>query len=78
MHSLIIYFGSILVPENNGKQSPNESYTKEYQKHVACSYCYKLVCVDDKYIRPFNTHLGEDSVYNFISSISKKENSVVM
>ena len=50
MHSLIIYFGSILVLENNGKQSPNESYTKEYQKHVACSYCYKLVCVDDKYI----------------------------
>ena len=30
-------FESILVPENNGKQNPNESSTK-YQKHVACSH----------------------------------------
>ena len=31
-------FESILVPENNGKQNPNESHTKKYQKHVACSH----------------------------------------
>ena len=30
-------FESILVPEDNGKQNPEESYTKKYQKHVACS-----------------------------------------
>ena len=30
-------FESILVPENNGKQNPGESYTSKYQKHVACS-----------------------------------------
>ena len=36
-------FESILVPEDNGKQNPNESYTNKYQKHVACSYGYKLV-----------------------------------
>ena len=29
---------SILVPEDNVKQNPNESYTSKYQKHVACSY----------------------------------------
>ena len=36
---LVIYadFESILVPEDNGKQSPNESYTNKYQ-HVDCSY----------------------------------------
>ena len=30
----IIYaeFESILVPENNGKQKPEESYTNKYQK----------------------------------------------
>ena len=44
---------SILVPEDNGKQNPNESYTNKYQKHVACSYGYKLVCVDDKFSTPF-------------------------
>ena len=36
-------FKSVLVPENNGKQSPDESYTNKYLKHVRCSYGYKLV-----------------------------------
>ena len=31
-------FESILVPEDNGKQKPNESYTNKYQKHIASSY----------------------------------------
>ena len=31
-------FGSILVPEDNVKQNPNEPYTEKYQKHVTCSY----------------------------------------
>ena len=30
-------FESILVPEDDGKQSPEESYTIKYQKHVTCS-----------------------------------------
>ena len=38
-----------LVPKNNGKQNLDESYTNKYQKHVACSYGYKLVSVDDKF-----------------------------
>ena len=37
------------MPEDNGKQTPNESYTIKYKKHVACSYGYKLVCVDHKF-----------------------------
>ena len=36
-------FGSILVPEDNGKQNPNESYTKRYQKHVVCSYVVMVI-----------------------------------
>ena len=35
-------FESILVPETNEKQNPDESYTNKYQNHVACSYSYKL------------------------------------
>ena len=46
---------SILVPEDNGKQNPNKSYTNKYQKHVACNYGYKLVCVDDKFSKSFNS-----------------------
>ena len=51
----IIYadFGSILVPEDNGKQNPKGLYANKYQKHIACSYGYDLVCVDDKFSKPF-------------------------
>ena len=43
------YLESILVSEDNGMQNPNESYTNKYQKHVARSYSYRLVCADDKF-----------------------------
>ena len=69
-------FESILVPEDNG--NPNESYTNKYQKHVACSYGYKLVCVDDKFSKPFKLYLVEDAVYNFISSIIEESKFTVM
>ena len=67
----IIYadFESILVPEDNGKQNPEESYTNKYQKHTACSYGYELVCVDDKFSNPFKTYLGEDAAYDFINNM---------
>ena len=58
---------SILVPEDNGKQNPNESYTNKYQKYVAWSYGYKLICVDDKFSKSFESYFGEDDVCNFIS-----------
>ena len=67
----IIYedFESILVPEDNEKQNPNESYTNKYQKPVACSYGYKLVWVDDKFSKSFKSYFGQDAVCNFISSM---------
>ena len=48
-------FESVLVSENNGKQNPEESDTNKYQKHIACSYGLKLVCVDDEFSKPFRT-----------------------
>ena len=57
------------MPENNGKQNPEESYTNKYQKHVACSYGYKLVCVDGKFSKPFKTYWGKDTVYNLINNM---------
>ena len=62
-------FESMVVHEDNGKQNPNDSYTNKYQKHVACSYGYKLLCVDDKFSKPFKPYLSEDVVYNFIGSM---------
>ena len=50
------------MPEYNGKQNLKESYTNKYQKHIACSYDYKLVCVDDEISNPFKTYLDKDAV----------------
>ena len=70
----IIYtdFESILMPEDNGKQNPKESYTNKYQKHNACSYGYKLVCVHDKFVNLFKTYSGENAVYSFINNMTKE------
>ena len=71
---MIIYadFESILVPENNGKQNPEESYTSKYKKYTACSYQYKLVCVDDMFSKSFKSYLGHDAICNFINSMIKE------
>ena len=71
----IVYavFESILVPEYNGKQNPEQSYSNKYQKYIAYIYDYELACVDDKFSRPLNTYLGKDTFYNFINSMIEKK-----
>ena len=51
------------------KKCLNEFYINKYQKDVASSYGYKLVCVDDKFSKHFGSYWDEDTVYNFISSM---------
>ena len=60
------------MSENNGKQNLEESYTNKYQKHIACSYGYKLVCVDDMFSKPFKTYLGKDAVSKYCCELMKK------
>ena len=69
--SFMIYanFESILVPQDNGNQNPEESYPNRYQKHIAWSFGDKLVCVDDKFSKPFKSCLDKDAVYKFINSV---------
>ena len=56
-------FESILVLEVNGRQNSDESYTNRHQKHVACSFDYQLVCIDDKFSKPFKSCLGKVTIY---------------
>ena len=62
-------FESILIPEDNGKQNPEESLTNKYQKNIAYSHGYKLVCVDDRFSKPFRTYLGEDAAKKFVNNM---------
>ena len=59
---IYVDFESILVPDDNEKQNLNEPYANKYKKHVACSYGYKLVCVDYKLNKPFKSYLGEHAI----------------
>ena len=66
-------FESNLVLENNERQKPKESYMNKYQKHIASSYDYKLVCVDDNTKRcslNFIDSIFEESKY--CSNVMKK------
>ena len=71
--ALMIYadLERILLPEDNVKKNPDEPYRNKYQKHVPCTHCYKLVCVDDKLSKPFKSYLGKADVYNFNNSVIK-------
>ena len=69
-------FESILLPEDNGKQNPEESYTKKDQNTLPVVSC-KLECVNGKFSKPFKPYLGIDVVYNFINN-RRKLNIVVM
>ena len=43
------YFGA----RRQWKAKSRRVLHKEYQKHIVCSYDYKLFCVDDKFSKPF-------------------------
>lgn len=62
---------SVLVSGDNRKQNPDGYYTIKYEKVVAGSYYYKLVCADDKFIRPFRSYLREELAYSIINSMLK-------
>ena len=36
-------------------QNLEETYTKKYQRYIASSNGYKLVCIDDKFSKSFKT-----------------------
>ena len=52
----------ILVPEDHGKQNLEESYTSKYQKCIPYNYGHKLLCVNNKFSKPFKTYLDNDPV----------------
>ena len=47
-------------------------YSKKYQDHVPCSFAYKLVCVDDKFIEPIVVFRAKNAAYKFIEEILKE------
>ena len=63
----VIYadFEAILEKIHSVKNNSDNSYTDAYQKHMDCSYTYKVVCCCYKYSKPLELYRGPDSVYKF-------------
>ena len=65
-------FKTILVPEDNEKQNPDESYRNKFQKYITCGYSYKIVCNDYKFSNPFKSYLNQASIFNLINCMVQK------
>ena len=59
-------FQSQKIMENKIQKSLIQTNTKKY---FVCSYVNKLVCVGDKFSKPFKTFLGKNATYNLINSM---------
>ena len=44
----------------------------KYERDVAYSYGYELVCLDNNFSKPFQSYLSEDAVYNLINNLIKE------
>ena len=54
--------------------SEEQEKTEKLQKHIACSYGYKVVCCyDDRLSKPFKMYRGLDSVEKFFTDIFEEE-----
>ena len=42
------------------------SYSKKYQNHIACSFAYKLVCVDNEFSKPIVVYRGVNAARKFL------------
>ena len=67
-------FESVLEPE----EIKSKIQMILYIKHVACGFGYNSACADEKFSKPFQLHLVNDVVYNFVVVPLKKVNIIVM
>ena len=60
------------------KEEMGQEQTEKLQKHVACSYGYKVVCCyDEKLSKPFKMYRGMDSVNKFFTDIFEEEEEIL-
>ena len=66
----VIYADFEAITEKVDEKAPQKSYTKQYQKHTACGYGYKVVCCyDDKFSKPTKIYRGEMAINKFMNDM---------
>ena len=52
-----------------------DSYTKKYQDHFPCSFAYKIVCIDDGFIKQIVVYRGLSMQFmNFLKQFLRSIN----
>ena len=64
-------FESVLKGYGGSDRNNNTSYTEKYQKHIPCSFAYKIVCVDYKFSKAVVLYRGKNANIRFIETIFK-------
>ena len=73
-------FESFTIPISTCSPSDDKSYTRQYQKHEPCSYCYYIKCFDDEIFPPIlrrytitrkDVNVGEIFVRNLEADIKR-------
>ena len=62
-------FESLLKVVRGSDRSNNTSYTEKYQKHIPCSFAYKVVCIDGKFSKSIVICKGKDAINKFIKVV---------
>ena len=66
-------FESVLKRIKSNDRNSNTSYTEKYQKHIPCSFAYKVVCIDGKFSKLVVLYRGKmqfiDSLKQFLKSM---------
>ena len=66
------------VQDSDMSSSQEQESTEKLQKHVACSYGYKVVCCyDESMSKPFKMFRGLDSVNKFFTDIFEEEKEIL-
>lgn len=53
---------------------PDESCSNKYQEYVACTFGYKIVCVDDRFSKPEGWFWDKGAIFKFSSESFEKVN----
>ena len=62
-------FESVLKRVKNPNEDCKYTRTEKYRKHISCSFAYKIVCIDDRFIKPIALYRLKDVVNRFITEI---------
>ena len=64
-------FESVLKRVKSNDRNSNTSYTEKYQKHIPCSFAYKVVCIDDKFSKPVVLYRGKMQFIDLLKQFLK-------